>query len=92
MKTVRPSLAARRARLLEQIAAERLAMASRLRDWQQPLAMVDLGCSVARFVRHHPLAMAGGYGVLRLVLRRPLSRIALWWRRGRLLRSALRII
>ena len=83
------TLTQQRTQLLERIAEERGAMAASLTVWRQPLAWVDLGCSVGRFVRAHPIAVAGGYALARLVLPRPLRRLARWWWYGRQLATVL---
>ena len=83
MKASQATLAEQRTHLLERIAVERGAMTASLTVWRQPLAWVDLGRSVGRFVRAHPIAVAAGYALARLVLPRPLRRVAGWWWLGR---------
>ena len=63
MKVPHATLAEQRTQLLERIAAERGAMTASLTVWRQPMAWVDLGRSVGRFVRAHPLAVAAGYAL-----------------------------
>jgi hypothetical protein len=71
--------AARRDRLLAMIAAQRERIARDAEPLRQPLALVDQGLQVVRYVRRHPLVLAGA-GVL-LLLTRP-RRAATWLRRG----------
>lgn len=89
MKASRHSLAEQHRHLLERIAAERGAMAASLVIWRQPLAVLDLGCSLGRFVRAHPLAVASGFVLARLALPKPLRRVARWWWYGSQLASLL---
>lgn len=89
MTAAQATLAQRRTQLLERIAQERGAMTASLVVWRQPLAWVDLGCSVGRFVRAHPIAVAGAYALAALVLPKPLRRVARWWWLARLLTTRL---
>ena len=89
MKATRHSLAEQHKNLLERIAAERGAMAASLVIWRQPLAVLDLVCSLGRFVRAHPLAVASGFVLARLALPKPLRRVARWWWYGSQLASLL---
>lgn len=89
MKASRVSLAEQHRNLLERIAEERGAMAASLVIWHQPLAVLDLGCSLGRFVRAHPLAVASGFALARLALPKPLRRVARWWWYGSQLASLL---
>ena len=89
MKASHAPLAEQRTQLLERIAAERGAMTASLTVWRQPLAWLDLGRSVGRLVRAHPIAVAAGYALARLVLPRPLRRVAGWWWLGRQLATVV---
>ena len=89
MKASRAPLAQQRTQLLERIAAERGAMTASLTVWRQPLAWLDLGRSVGRLVRAHLIAVAAGYALARLVLPRPLRRVAGWWWIGRQLATVV---
>ena len=64
-------------------------MAASLVVWRQPLAVVDLGLSVGRFVRLHPLAVAAAFALARLSLPKPLARLARWGWVGSQLAMAL---
>lgn len=92
MRVHRIPLAERRARVLAQVTTERSELASALQSLRQPLAMLDLGCSVLHFVRRHPIAMACGYASLRLILPRVSPRLGLWWRRGRLVSALIALV
>ena len=83
MSTSRIRLAQRRAQLLRRITDERATMAVSLQVWRQPLAVLDVARSAAHFVRMHPLAVAVGLGVLRLVLPRRLICFSTLWGAGR---------
>ena len=89
MRASHATFAKQRTQLLERIAAERGAMTASLKVCRQPLAWVDLGRAVGRFVRAHPFAVAAGYALARLVLPRPLRRVAGWWWLGRQLATVV---
>lgn len=61
-------LAERRAMLVSRAAAQRKELAQALTPWHGPLAVVDRGVSVFRYLRQHPALLAGamvGVAVLR---------------------------
>lgn len=49
----------RRAELLARIEAQRGQVAGMASSWKGPLALADQGLSIARFLRAHPLVLAG---------------------------------
>lgn len=83
MNTSGRTLTEQRALLLTTIAEERAMMAVSLQILRQPLAVLDVARSTAHFVRMHPLTVALGFAVLRLVLPRRLSCFSTLWRAGR---------
>lgn len=54
----------RRGVLLARIAAQREQMAEIEADWRPPLALADQGVAVVRFLRCHPLLVAGVVALL----------------------------
>lgn len=62
-------LACRRRRLLEIIEAQRKEVFEISRRWQKPLATVDAGLHVVRFLQRHPALVVSGVTTL-LALRR----------------------
>ena len=83
MSTSRVRLAQRRAQLLRRITDERATMVVSLQVWRQPLAVLHVARSAAHVVRMHPVAVAVGLAVLRLVLPRRLSCFSTLWGAGR---------
>jgi hypothetical protein len=69
----------RRGELLARIDAQRGQLAEFASAWERPLALADQGVSILRFLRGHPLLVAGGVALV--VLHRQgagrLSRLAL---------------
>lgn len=57
-------LAQRRLELLEQIEAQRMAMAESSQDLHKPLAVVDAGLHAVRLIYAHPVLFAGGMTAL----------------------------
>lgn len=49
----------RRARLQSKIEAQRVALGVITSRWERPLAVADAGIGVARFLKAHPVAVAG---------------------------------
>lgn len=84
MKKQLADLACRRRGLLEKIEAQRMEVAEISQHWQKPIALVDTGLKVVRFIRNHPALMTGGVAAL-LTLRRK-GIIGLAQERWRLLR------
>ena len=50
----------RRGELLARIDAQRAQLAEIAAGWERPLALADKGVSILRFLRGHPLLLAGG--------------------------------
>ncbi|MSP86934.1 MAG: hypothetical protein EXR38_01350 [Methylotenera sp.] len=73
-------LAKRREHLVEKAEAQRLALAQNVEVWSKPLTMADQGLNVLRYIRNHPIMIAGG-GTAVLSMLRP-SRFGKWFRRG----------
>jgi hypothetical protein len=69
-------LSQRRSELLARIAAQREQMAEIEAEWDAPLALADKGMAGVRFLRHHPLLVAG---VMTLFLIRRSSAAGLMW-------------
>ncbi len=57
-------LAERRERLVAQAAAQRLALAHNIEPWRRPLARVDQGLAVLRYIKSRPAWIAGGVALL----------------------------
>ncbi len=77
-------LAERRERLVAQAAAQRMALAQNIEPWRQPLARVDQGLAVLRYIKSHPAWIVGGVALL-AVLRPGRARagsIGKWLTRG----------
>lgn len=85
-------LAARRARLVAQAAAQRTVLAQQMEPWRARLAVVDRGIAAVRTANRHPLLL-GGIAVL-LVAWRPRGAVkwlqygVLAWQVARKLRSS----
>lgn len=69
-------LAERRQRLIAQAASQRMLFANNAHALRKPLAIADKGLSVMRYVKHHPILVAGGSATL-LALTRPFD-VAKW--------------
>ncbi len=54
----------RRSHLVAQAASQRVALAYTIAPWQAPLARVDQGLTVLRYLKHHPVWLIGGGLVL----------------------------
>lgn len=72
-------LAERRERLVAQAAAQRMALAQSIEPWRTPLARVDQGFALLRYIKCHPAWIAGGVALL-AALR--LGRAGKWLGRG----------
>lgn len=73
-------LAKRRERLVAKAEAQRLSLKENIDVLSKPLALVDQGLYAFRYVRNHPLMVAGG-GTVLLSLLRP-SSFGKWFRLG----------
>lgn len=69
-------LTRRRAELLARIAAQREQLAEIQAEWDAPLTLVDKGMAGVRYLRRHPLLVAG---VMAVLLIRRSSAAALMW-------------
>jgi YqjK-like protein len=65
-----------RSKLLARIAAQREQMTEIEAEWRAPLALADRGVAVVRFLRCHPLLVAG---VMAIILIRRRSMAGLMW-------------
>lgn len=72
-------LAARKQLLIAQAASQRMLLAYNADSLRKPLAMADKGLSVLRYIKHHPIVVAGGGALLSIA--KP-SGIGKWIRRG----------
>ena len=72
-------LAERREHLVAQAAAQRLALAQNIEPWRIPLARADQGLAALRYIKSHPVWIAGG--VFLLAALRP-GRAGKWLGRG----------
>ncbi|MDP1634642.1 MAG: YqjK-like family protein [Gallionellaceae bacterium] len=57
-------LAERRERLVAQAATQRMVLAQNIEPWRTPLARVDQGLVVLRYIKCHPVWVVGGLGLL----------------------------
>jgi hypothetical protein len=73
-------LAVRRQHLIAQAASQRQLLARDSHSWHQPLAIVDKALAALRYIKHHPIYIAGG-GAALLSMAKP-SGIGKWYRRG----------
>lgn len=73
-------LAQRRERLISEAEAQRMQLAQTVDTLRAPLAIADKGLAAIRYIKAHPLLMAGSGAVLMKVLRP--SRIGKWFGRG----------
>jgi hypothetical protein len=73
-------LTRRRSELLARIALQREQMAEIENEWNAPLALVDQGVALVRFLRRHPLLVAGAMAIF-VVRRRSVAGL-MWgvWR------------
>lgn len=62
-------LAQRRERLIAEAAAQRVALAQIANTWRKPLDMADKGLNMVRYVKRHPLWLAGGGAALLTIFR-----------------------
>lgn len=53
-------LAERRERLIVQAAAQRISLAQGIEPWRSPLALADRGLAALRYIKSHPIWIAGG--------------------------------
>jgi len=72
-------LAERREHLIGQAAAQRMALAQNIEPWRIPLARVDQGLAVLRFIKRHSSWVVGGMVLIAAL--RP-GRVGKWLRRG----------
>lgn len=70
MKKQLADIACRRRGLLEKIEFQRMEMAEISRNLQEPLALVDTGLKVVRYIYNHPAWVAGGVAALLAVRRK----------------------
>lgn len=73
-------LTVRRQRLIAQAESQRVLLAQNADSLRKPLAMADKGLNVLRYIKHHPLVVAGG-GATLLSIANP-NGITKWLRRG----------
>jgi hypothetical protein len=73
------SLAEHRTRLIAQIAAQRKALAQNIEPWRMPLARVDQGLTILRYIRRHPVWIAGAVALFAAL---QITRAGTWLRRG----------
>ena len=73
-------LAVRRQHLIVQAASQRQLLAHDSHSLHQPLAMMDKVLAALRYIKHHPIYIAGG-GAALLSIAKP-SGIGKWYRRG----------
>ena len=69
-------LTQRRGELLARIAVQREEMTEIEAEWNAPLALADQGVAAVRFLRHHPLLVAGAIAFV--VIRRHSVAALLW--------------
>lgn len=72
-------LAERRATLVARAATQRTELAQALSPWRKPLAAIDQGVLMARYLARHPVLLAGAVAFAALI--RP-RRVFGWLRRG----------
>jgi hypothetical protein len=72
-------LAERRERLIAQAAVERATLAQDVEPWRAPLALADQGLAALRFIKRHPVWIAGGAAVVAALWP---ERVGRWLRRG----------
>ena len=73
-------LEVRRQRLIAQAASQRMLLTKNTYAWRSPLAIADKGLSILRYIKHHPILVAGG-GTTLLSIVNPNS-ISKWLRRS----------
>ena len=73
-------LTQRRRELLARIAVQREQMTEIEAEWNAPLALADQGLAAVRFLRHHPVLVAGVMGFI--MIRRRSAAGLMWgvWR------------
>ena len=72
-------LARRKERLIGRAEGQRGEIAAAIQRWEKPIGVVDRGIAVARFLRAHPLLLAGAAVAAAVLGRRNLVR---WLGRG----------
>jgi hypothetical protein len=72
-------LAARRRHLITQASSQRQLLTHDFHSWHQPLATLDKVLATFRYIKHHPIYVAGG-GAAILSMAKP-SGIGKWYRR-----------
>lgn len=86
-------LSSNRQRLLEKIESQRMEVATIAQRWEKPLALVDTGVEVLRFLRNHPILASGGAAALLTWRRKGIFSMARkWWRLLRLYSSPFSFI
>lgn len=81
MKKRLAEITSNRQRLLEKIESQRMEVATIARRWENPLALVDVGVGVLRFLRNHPILASGGAAALLTWRRKGIFGLARkWWR------------
>ncbi|MDO8862106.1 YqjK-like family protein [Haliea sp. E1-2-M8] len=80
MSAKRESIAARRRMLIGEIARQRQSLGQEVASWAAPLAVVDQGLNVLRYVKRHPIMATVAVSLL-LKLRRG-GRTTTWLSRG----------
>jgi hypothetical protein len=73
------ALASRRERLIAQAELQRMRIGAAFQRWEKPAAVVDQGIAAGRFLKSHPLLLAGVIAVAAGLGRRSLLR---WAGRG----------
>jgi hypothetical protein len=71
---------ARRRVLLGRIASQRESLGQDIKPWVGPLALIDQGLGALRFLRRHPVLVAGGVSLLLTLY--PRGRGGVWFGRG----------
>ena len=70
----------RRKHLVAEAATQRLLLAQNIEIWRAPLAKVDRGLAAVRYIKNHPIWVAGtGLGLLTVV---GPNRAGKWFQRG----------
>jgi hypothetical protein len=81
-------LAQQRERLVLEAARQRVQLAQAVDVWRAPLALADQGLAAIRYIRKHPILMAGGSALLVKLLRKFFGKsfgksfVGKWFSRG----------
>jgi hypothetical protein len=73
MKKQLIEVACRRRKLLREIEAQRLEVAEISRQWHKPIALIDVGLKVVRFIRDHPALSSSAVAAFMAVRRKGIS-------------------